>query len=428
MKKLVTFVTLAALLAPLSASATTQIIVGRTAGVDTATNTNLVPNRVTNPATQTATSTAGVFAVSGTIYGLNAWVSSAPGGSASWTVTVENNTTLTSVTCTITSAVNTCADLVNTTPVIGGQNFTVLFTANNSPAAAAKYFSFKFSPTTDNQTVQLFTTAGTNLSSIAENYTPLATALATSSTESGQTVLDPEAGSYSNLQIGLNSTPSPGSYVYTIRNFSANATSTVTCTTTSALKTCADTTHTYATSSPAAGVVGDLVDVAEQPASAPTPVNVGGGVAFTPNTYGDYDYIAAFNTDSATGERYIPIVGQSNPNATFASTSMRVDGSILNDLQIKLQTAPGGVATRQFGYIVNGATSTATCTITGTATGCRITSDVQVYLGDLVSIFDFPSGSPAPTKGMTAIVTNVPPIPRIILNAQMFINSQFLIN
>ncbi len=397
--------------------ATSQLLVGRNVGSGgTAATTNLILSRVANPGTQTASSTVGALATGGQFSHLVAYVDAAPGGSASWTVTLEDNTFLTNLTCVITSANTSCGDDVDSYLANASTNLSVQFTANNAPVATFLYFSIKFSPTTNNQTVMLFASGGNNLSGTLENYTPVASALAPQVTEQTQTNLLPEGGTFSNLVVGLNSAPSPGNYTFTVRNFSAAATSTLTCNNAAASLGCSDTTHTYATSSPAAGVAGDLVDLADQPAASAATRLSGGGVVFSPNNVGDFFFNGGMNTDSATLERYEPIVGQSNPVALIGSTTVKVDAMVVKDFQVVDYTAPGGTASKTYTIMVNSATSSfPTCTITGTATGCHVTGSLTLVRGNTMTIAIVPSGTPATSKGQSAITAFFPaPEPAIL--------------
>lgn len=375
-------------------------------------------NASAGAATIAATSTAGIMPMAGTFSNLRAYSRVAPGGAASWVVTLDVNGVLKTSTCTITSAITSCSDLVNTVATNAGDLVSVKFATGGSPTGTYLYFTIQFTPTTANQTAWFPTNnSGNGLSATGETYSVLSTSRTSGNggvAEVNNTVIMPEGGTFSNLWAATNLTPSPGTYALTVKNQSAGATTTITCTL-STTAACSDTVNTYATSSPAAGVVGDLVDLAAQPASSPTSRNLGGGIVFTPTVAGNFNYTTFYPADSATQEQYIILMGN-NTNATMSSTvqassTMYADAMTISDLQVKLLTAPGAGKTRVFAIMVNAATSTATCTVNGSSTpnnACRWSGTLAVATGDQLSIADFPTGGAATSEARIAIVASIP--------------------
>lgn len=74
--------------------------------------------------------------VTGSVKALQAVISTAPGESGSWTITVRRNKTDTLLTCTISDADSSCQDLVNTEVFAAGELFTIQIVATGTPAGA----------------------------------------------------------------------------------------------------------------------------------------------------------------------------------------------------------------------------------------------------------------------------------------------------
>lgn len=400
---------------PLTCFGSTQIFMGSIINPQTATK-NQALNQTNNGGTTANTTNAGIMPIAGTFSNLYAYSSQAPGGSANWTVTLEDGASLKAVTCTITSAVTTCNDTTHTFTAAAADLITVQFAANSAPAAASLWFSIQFSPTTVNQTAW-FPNNGPTFSTTVNNYIPLASiGLGTAANETTDTVIVPEGGTFQNLYAGFGASSSPGNYVFTVRNFSGNATTTITCTVASATNCTPDTTHTYATSTPPTGSIGDRMDVAVAPNSSPTArVFAGGGIGFTPTTAGNFDFANWFNTDAQAVTRFAPLMGNGN-TIVEGSTTLYAQAMTITDMQVYINTTSTAGKNRAFTIRDNSSDTSATCTISGGSTSpannsCRWSGSLTINLGDQLDISDVPSGSPNITTGNISIVASIPATP-----------------
>jgi hypothetical protein len=83
--------------------------------------------------------------VGSTLTDLHVRVSTAPGGTASWTLTIDKNGNATALSCTITGAATTCNDS-SLVPVSPGDTITLKVTPFGSPALTNLIWSAKITP------------------------------------------------------------------------------------------------------------------------------------------------------------------------------------------------------------------------------------------------------------------------------------------
>lgn len=409
MKKLfATLIAIAAFGAPLTAFATTQLFMGSQTINRAATSRLPLYGNIQNAGSFTPIIN-GVMPTGGTFSSFYAYVNNAPGGTSNWAVTIEDNSSTQSITCTITSAITSCNDLTNTFTAAAGDVIDVVFTPGTTPVATSMFFSLEFSPTTPNQTVWLNTSQNSTLSNSLEQYFPLGASKIPNSSETLATSIVPEGGTFSNMVIQGTASASPGTYTFFVKNFSANATTSITCVDSSTG--CSDTTHTYATSSPNAGVIGDRMDIASVPA-APTARSRGGGIVFSPTVTGDFVYPIIFSNDSASAQRFIPFGSQTGaPFSTAeASSTSYAQPMTITDMQVYIDTASAAGKNRTFTIRKNLATTTAACTVAGGTNNCRWSGTLTVAQGDTLNVVDMPilANAPSATTGNISIIANIP--------------------
>lgn len=439
---LATLLSIAAFLTPLSALASTQILMGRsTNAAPTAATKWLVFNNatmVTSGAT-VGTTTNGAMPIPGTLSKLYAYVDTAPGSAQSWVVTMDIGGSLKTLTCVIPSDQTSCSDTVHSDAVNASQLVSLKFAATSSPLATQVHATVQLAPTTPNQTAWFTNSNTQGLSTTLEQYVPPGSYVNLNTSETVQTTIVPEGGTFQNMYAALGSALASGSEIFTPKNFSAGATSTITCTV--SVSFCNDVSNTYATSSPAAGVIGDRMDMTIQPVTPNVGKTYGGSIGFTPTTAGDFVLPAYFGNDSnANAERYISPVGN-NINAVEASSTMYADAMTITDMQVYVNTAPAAGKTRQ--YVIRQttagvtSTTTTTCTVNGSATpnnACRWSGSLTVAQGDGLSVADLPTGTPNATTGNISFIASVPAaasttfLLRVLLNAKVFLNSFVFIN
>lgn len=388
-------------MAPISvnAAAGPQIFYGRNTDPTAISSTRFLPlNRVGNTNTY-ATSSVGVLPINGTFSNMTVTVDTAPGGAASWTITLFDNNVATGHACTITSAITSCT-ASGTHSATAGRTYYIKATPASSPAATYLRGSIKFTPSTAGHTA-LFGTPS-NQSTSVESYTPFVQSVNFNTPESIRSSIFPEGGTLQNLYTSGANAPGAGkSFTYTIR--AASAASSITCAVSGATeKECGDVVNTASISA------NDLVAIASQPSGTPTAHNPGLGIDFVPNTAGDFLFTALSSvSDSASAIRYLPIVGN-NINAVEASTTVITQAMTVTAMAVYVPTAPGAAKTHTFTLRKNGAPTALTCDVTGAATNiCSVSGSVSFADGDTAAIEDAPSGTPATSGGISvSLVAN----------------------
>lgn len=157
------------------------------------------------------------------------------------------------------------------------------------------------------------------------------------------------------------------------------------------------------TSAGVALVAGDLVALHTTFTGTPTDTNVRAVTTFSSVT--DYGilttaYSQPFSTSSTEYVTLCAGSGNSPDSAIANSNGVVPTAGTISNLYARVRVAPGGVASRTFTLMLNGAPTTLTCTITGAGTTANdATHSVAVVAGDLVAWKSEVSGSPASSNG-----------------------------
>ncbi len=354
-------------------------------------------------------SSVGAFPIGGTLSNVNFSVSAAPGAGKSWTVTIQDNGSNTLLTCTISNPATSCSDVSHSATIAAGDLLVAFISTVGTPASANLYVNEQFSPSTSGQTAFLFASAINNWSTTTENHNVYPDNSNPYALESNVAAIIPEAGTFQDLYTGLASAITSGSYALTLRDFTANSTTTLTCSITSS--TCNDTTQSVT------ATANDLMDMAVVPSTPSAAKSGGGGIEFTPTVAGDFDFVevwggSSFDAQSTTD--YHPINATLSANATESLAQEAAGAMTVTGLSVSIVSAPGGAGkSRTFTLNDGGVATAATCTISNAATTCTWSGSVTVAQGDLLDISDAPSGTPAFTYGSTAIIANANTTPPV---------------
>ena len=362
-------------------------------------------------------------AFAGVASSLRVKVATAPGGGGSWTFTLYSSTTATSLVCSISGANTTCNDLTNTASFGAGTPLVLKIIATNAPASTTLSYSLLVTPTINNKF-----SLGAGGASLTTFPNPTYQSLSrignwSASSPTTRASQIPMIGTMSDLyqQVQVADTP-PDGWQFVVRNITTNSTTSLM---TSLRTSGGNFTKNIIDTTPIAD--GDVVQVA---ASSTTGTGGSGsfGVGFTPYVLGDFPILAGGQTtvaiDSATLPTYFPLTTNNVGTTTEADAQTVSNAMYLKKMEVSISAAPGAGTSRFVGLRINNATTTLGCTIAGAGTTtCTIAANVYVNDGDLLSIVDFPSGSPATATYVRASVVAT----RLFPNSVLFIRGYTVI-
>jgi hypothetical protein len=318
-----------------------------------------------------------------------------PGGSASWAITIEQNGTPSSLTCTINAGSTTCQDTngAHDITVSAGDRFDVKSVPTNTPAAGGVRVSLLWKPTTANEMWFPMTTRGT-INTTAAFLAPMSgDGTNTSDTISARVVL-PIAGSVKSLYTWCSANVgASASRIFTVQK-NGSATGGMTCTQGTGTATCNDT-----STSPLSLAVGDQLNIAYTLTGTPGAAGCGGGLIFVPTTSGQFVWMHATsgNTPTTATDKFAPLqsINTASPTTEDALTQRAVQAATVKTMYVKINAALG--AGSQVDFTLNNGAGTATaltCSISGgSATTCTTTTDVTVTDDNLLDTVMHHSGS-----------------------------------
>lgn len=218
-----------------------------------------------------------------------------------------------------------------------------------------------------------------------------------SATEGDRVSVVPISTTAQNMYVSISGTPG-GTASYAIALMVNGSPSALTCTITSAITSCSDTSHTVSLSA------GDLVSIRSTPTNTPTVRAFSWSIETTAAT--STSMIMGFNTSapSTSAANYSGLQsGFSNWSSSLTARNQVISppGTISN-LYVQFQNAPdNGAGTQSYAIALmkNGVAQSLTCTISEAGTTCNDTSNsFTVAAGDKVFVRFTPSGTPvAPT-------------------------------
>lgn len=337
-------------------------------------------------------------------------VATAPGVGNSWTVTLRqvpfgsgNTNNATGITCTIADNATSCTDPVNTFLFIPGDAPVVKLVTATNPASTTYAGGFVYYPYDPNCTIMgaggaalsaggLFKTGGVVTANWSSN--PVGAPLTRL-----RTVL-PFNATLKNLYTKTQTTQgAPNGTTFAIVNEGTGATTTLIAYQLSGVPTATDLTDTASFSD------GDSLTGVATTTAVNTNASGAWGVGIYPQITGDFTLAGSENAsggaDSATLNMYVYVIG-AQATTTLADAQAFIPGDMLyKKVEVLITTAPGVGKTRNFYTMINGATTTQMCSITGaTQTSCVMQQPLGITAGDLINYVDEPINAPAVTASI----------------------------
>jgi hypothetical protein len=326
---------------------------------------------------------------------LTVWVGTAPGGVKTWTFKVRKNAADTTASVTITGAATTstwtgqlacsASDLINLSS-----------TPSGTPTGAVSTFWNVEYYTTGNYYLVLACDAAIASSSGTYYYPAFSgnTAVPTSVTTDYETVI-PTSLTVTKIAVIADQSVG-GTYTYSVRN---NTTATD-----SSFSAAITTFQGISAAGSLAFSPGDCM-VIKEVRSGTAWAGIRTCITVAPSFMGEivqgYGNLLAPSTTVTNYDQALGI-GSGAWNATETAVYMRMPGSIIKKLYVKLATAPGASKSRAFTIRSNVANTTVTTTISGAAvtTGNDTVNSAAHIDGNFLSMSTTPTGTPAATAGV----------------------------
>jgi hypothetical protein len=416
-KLLIPLLPLLFLLLPLTASASTQILMGNTATADAFAD-GYMENSNNGVFTPYSTSTAMIAPIAGTLSHLYGYLK--PGGTqtGSWSFTLTKNGVDTALTCN--SATN-CSDLTHSISINPGDSFAIH--VHRSGGTGWPSFSLAFTPTTANETMLVvgYSASGGNsplLSGASKEYIGWKPSQISQQLDSNMPWAD--SGTVDHLYVAATSSLSTGQYVFAITSGANASDSLVTCTLGTSANNCNDTSHATTT------VAGNYSSISSTPTSPDLHAAIF-GARFVPTTAGNFEISGMGGYITTAGYGFI--IGGGSLLTVEASTTVYAQPMVITALYVQTQGAFSGGATRTYTLNDNGVATALTCTISGVNSQCSITrQSVTVAQGDQLDYHITQTGSPAGYTNAT-LSAHVPTSVRVNYpktSAKNFIQSGFV--
>lgn len=366
-------------------------------------------NTVASPANATM-----LVAAAGTLSNFYCYSDNPLTGTQAWQNVVTVNGSPTILSCNVTSSGNG-ANATSTISVNPGDKIYMQVNAVNSPNLSNSFGTLQFTPTTSGEE-----TYGTEIApAVGPTYSwydgliAATINVATVATQPRAEATFPEGGTLSNWYFNLTTAPGAGKdRLFSLLQRPSGGSP---ATTTLAVDIGATNTTGSDTTDSVTIAAGDQISLTSYATTTATAAGATGmAVKYVPTNPGDF-YLFGGNSaaDSATVEQYLPISGnQAAGTPVIASSTERMDTMTITGLNVQLSAAPGAAKTRQFAILDNSgsgyATTSATCSITGTGTNttCSWSGTLSVTRGDQLVITDYPTGTPGTTIVKTTITAN----------------------
>lgn len=349
-----------------------------------------------------------------TIDNLRVVIPTAPGTGKSWAWTIMQNGVATSLTCTIADT-NTSAQDLNAGHAVSfaaGDLISIRETPSGTPTSTAGYsYSVRQSAS---GLFGVFGGAVQNVSNSVVNYNNLMSSASWNATESNVYAPVPTGGTLKNLYIITSAAPGAAkTYKFDLMVNGSPTGPTVSITG-------AGTTTGNDTSNTAAVVAGDLVSIRCTPTGTPAAAFVKWGFSFAPTTDGEsfilYGDSAGPNNASTNWEQPQGR-GLDQWGAQEATAALKLDATSIEDMYVKLTTAPGGVASYTFTIMKNTVATAATVPIVGSATtGNVLALNVSIAADDVIDLQAAPVGAPAGTSVKIGVLLYVAPTGALTVN------------
>lgn len=343
-----------------------------------------------------------VMPVAGTFSTLRARAVTQPTSTNSYALSLEKNSAGTTLTCSLTSSVNPCADTTHSVAVVAGDTMNFKSTVTGAPTSTPISVAVDFVPTVANDTV---------LGAYGTAFSTSVTQAAAPSTDIGSGTIAnrslvnvfPDAGTLDKFYVSSNAPGAGTSYTYGIDiNQVAVGSPSLFSAQISGTGTTANDTANSVSVSPTNAIV-----FTGTPTNTPASASTGFGLRFVSSTAKNFpiNISSGITGDSTTVTNYLALGGALN--ATEANVQTIVNNMVITKMYayIGSTTTLAGGTSRTFTLNVNGTGSALTCSVAAGQTACNVTATVSVNDGDLLDIADIPSNSPAahtPAIGLVA--------------------------
>lgn len=348
-------------------------------------------------------------------------VTTAPGGAASWTVTIMKNGVATALTCTISGSSTSAQDLTHSVSFAAGDLISIQWTPASTPAASGTvYWTCRQSAT------NLFSLQGMVLTTAASTiFCPPMNRAASSSTDALGQVVIPTAGTLKNLTFYTNSAPGASASwaVTVIKNGSA---STLTCTLSGASAVLAS--DTADTVSVAAG---DTISIQIAPTGSPTLNIAAFALSFSPTNDGESFICYSGNGQSpstSVTSFQEPIGADTVWNATETNVQMIMQATTLKAIYAATSVSPG-ISPKAYAFTArnNAADTAAAVTINDASTvngsgrwGSTAGQSITVNDDDKFAIKSIPTSTPSSLFAKTSLLLYIAPASSAPLVSQWY--------
>ena len=322
----------------------------------------------------------------GYVENLKVRVTTAPGEGNSFVFTVREDAGATTLTCTISGAVDTsCTDTTHSASVSTGGLITIEVNPDDSPTVSNAYWSYVIRGSAGTHVVSGMSKDG--LYAGGGTYLPWVTSDQYDDTDEddvGQII--PTPGDMDDLYVQSLAAPGEGkSRTYYLREGKANS-DTLYCAIADAAQSCSSADEEDMDA-------GDLISLRQEPAGTPAGMASDWATTWKPTTAGEYIWLGNSFTDTGATKYWTPAGGDCRESATEADIAIPVYGVELRDLFVRVEVAPGGEETTVITVRDDGEDTALSCTITGAETSCNDTGEtISVAEDSLVSVSVVQSG------------------------------------
>jgi hypothetical protein len=342
--------------------------------------------------TSSDVSVRSITSLNGLLEGLYVNLSTAPGGTASYTYTIEHNGSDSAITCTITGVSKSCS-YPTSINISAGDSFSLKVSPSGSPASGAMTVGLLFNSLKNGPSLLYSSAGASGPSQSVSSLVGVEGRLGWG--QSGLRNVVPISGKLSQLYVLLTSSPGgSASYVFTILD--GGTATPLTCTITGSATSCNDSIDSVTVAA------GDILRIQSTPSGSPTFVQPTIALAFTPPVDGQSIHMWSFGggDPSASSISYVPLEGYDGGYSTVETSAQMVIpvSSFAEDIYLYTNgVAPGTSKSVADTFRIGGVSSNLSCTISGGSLNiCVDTSHVVILSqGNLVNYMFTPTNTPA---------------------------------
>lgn len=346
-----------------------------------------------------------------TIRKLNVWITTAPGSTKSWAITVLVNGSPSALTCTIANSATSAQDTTHDVSLSAGDRITIEIVPTNAPANGGNA-----SWSLEQEAADVFcfnSTSGGSYSNTTTQYGVV------TGENSGDSIVGrmespiPLAGDVKNLYISLNAAPGAGkSWTFTVMK--NGVATTLTCTVSDAATTANDTSHTVAVAED------DRLEIRCVPSGTPTSMGrLLMGLSYDPTSEGQ-SFVSGRESTGTTPDNanthylsfgHTSVTGSTNENNRYLFFPQLAIVRML----VRTSAAPGSGKSWAFTARHNLSDTAITATNSDSTVSSAYTpgTPYQVTAGDKITTKIVPSGSPTTASVHVAYVI-VPDLNQVV--------------